>query len=338
MNSASDNQKTNDFDLITIGDSTIDTFIKIHDANVVCDINREECKLCVTYGDKIPVESLSRAVAGNAANVAAASAKLGLKTAIYTNLGNDSEGELIKRTLVECGVSDEYINVDAEKSSNTSVILGFQGERTAFVYHQPWFYNLPDLAKSKWVYFTSVAESFIESNIVDEVAHYVDKTGAKLAFAPGTFQIKANIKRYPKTLERCELLCCNVEEAKKILAIELAEKVSTADLLSKLHLLGPKMILMTDGEEGSYVSDGSKTFKAGIFPAQIVEKTGVGDAYCAAFISALSLGQSVEEAMIWGTINASSVLRHIGPQVGQMKRDDLVKYRNTVPEMVATKI
>lgn len=338
MNSASDNQKTNDFDLITIGDSTIDTFIKIHDASVVCGINREECKLCVTYGDKIPVESLSRAVAGNAANVAAASAKLGLKTAIYTNLGNDSEGELIKRTLVECGVSDEYINVDAEKSSNTSVILGFQGERTAFVYHQPWFYNLPDLAKSKWVYFTSVAESFIESNIVDEVAHYVDKTGAKLAFAPGTFQIKANIKRYPKTLERCELLCCNVEEAKKILAIELAEKVSTADLLSKLHLLGPKMILMTDGEEGSYVSDGSKTFKAGIFPAQIVEKTGVGDAYCAAFISALSLGQSVEEAMIWGTINASSVLRHIGPQVGQMKRDDLVKYRNTVPEMVATKI
>lgn len=339
MNSSTTvNPKNDEFDLITIGDSTIDTFIKIHDASVVCDINREECKLCVTYGDKIPVEGLSRAVAGNAANVAAASAKLGLKTAIYTNLGNDSEGELIKKTLIDSGVSGAYINEDSQKASNTSVIIGFQGERTAFVYHQPWFYNLPDMAKSKWVYFTSVAESFIDSNIVDEVAHYIDKTGAKLAFAPGTFQIRANIKRYPKTLERCELLCCNVEEAKKILEIDLTEKVAPRDLLSKLHLLGPRMILMTDGEEGSYVSDGTRALKAGIFPAQIVEKTGVGDAYCAAFISALTHGETVEEAMIWGTINASSVLRHVGPQVGQMAREELLKYRNTVPEMVAVKV
>ena len=55
------------FDLITIGDSTIDTFIKIHEASVECDLNHEECKLCVRYGDKIPVEGIARAVAGNAA-------------------------------------------------------------------------------------------------------------------------------------------------------------------------------------------------------------------------------------------------------------------------------
>ncbi len=38
------------FDLITIGDSTIDTFVKIHDANVECDINHEEGKICLHYG------------------------------------------------------------------------------------------------------------------------------------------------------------------------------------------------------------------------------------------------------------------------------------------------
>lgn len=324
-----------DFDLITIGDSTIDTFIKIHDATVECDINHEECKLCVMYGDKIPVEGIARAVAGNAANVASAASKLGLKVATYTNVGGDSEGELIKKTLEAAGVSGEYIEVDAQKGSNTSVIISFQGERTAFVYHQPWFYHLPDLKIAKWVYFTSLSQSFIDSNIVDEVAHYVDRTGAKLAFAPGTFQIKANIKRYPKTLERCELLACNVEEAKKILEIEMTDRVDPHDLLSKLHLLGPRMILITDGEEGSYVSNGSKVLKAGVFPVQIVEKTGVGDAYTAAFISALISGEALEEAMIWGTINAANVLRHIGPQNGQMSREEIIKYRKTVPDMVA---
>lgn len=324
-----------EFDLITIGDSTIDTFIKIHDASVECDINHEECKLCIRYGDKIPVEAIARAVAGNAANVASAASKLGLSVATYTHVGGDSEGELIKKTLTECGVSDDYFVTDPKKESNTSVIIGFQGERTALVYHQPWFYQLPKLKKAKWVYFTSLSSSFTESNIVDEVAHFIDKSGAKLALAPGTFQIKANIKRFPKTLERCELLACNMEEAKRILEIDLAERVDVHDLLSKLHLLGPKIILITDGEEGSFVSSGDKVLKAGIFPVQVVEKTGAGDAYTASFISALMLGQTIEEAMIWGTINSASVLKHIGPMNGQMKKEDLIKYRKTIPEMVA---
>ncbi len=326
---------TENFDIITIGDSTIDTFIKIHDATVECDINHEECKICVRYGDKIPVEGLARGVAGNASNVAAACAKLGLKTAIYTNLGDDSDGHLIKKTLAEVGVDPRYIEVDPSKSSNTSIIITFQGERTAFVYHQPWFYHLPDMTSTSWIYFTSVSESFIDSNIVDEVAHYVDRTHAKLAFSPGTFQIKANIKRFPHTLERCELLACNLEEAKKILEIDTSAHVDVHDLLSKLHLLGPKIVLITDGEEGSYASDGGTVLKAGVFPAQIVEKTGSGDAYCAGFIAALAGGETLAEAMIWGTINASHVLQHLGPLSGQMRREDLLRYRKTASEMVA---
>lgn len=325
------------FDLITIGDSTIDTFIRIHDASVQCDINHEECKICVRYGDKIPVDSISRSVAGNAANVVVGATKLGLKTATYTNLGDDAEGMHIKKTLEDAGVAADYIKINAKFNSNSSAIITFQGERTAFVYHQPWFYQLPDLQSTNWVYFTSLSESFTDSNIVDEVAHYVDKTGAKLAFSPGTYQIKANIKRYPKTLERCSLLVCNLEEAKKILEVDLAERMDVHELLSKLLLLGPKMILITDGEEGSYFSDGQKSLKAGVFPVQIVEKTGAGDAYTSAFLSALVYGLQVEEAMIWGSINASHVISHNGPQVGLMNKGEIGRYRKTVGEMVAAK-
>ena len=326
-----------DFDLITVGDSTIDTFIKVHDASLECDINHEECRLCVRYGDKIPVDSISRSVAGNAANVSIGAAKLGLKTAIYTNLGSDNEGIHIKKVLEEEGVAGNYIETIPSRNSNSSVIINFQGERTAFVYHQPWFYKLPNIKNAKWIYFTSVSESFIDSNIVDEIAHYVDRSGAKLAFGPGTFQIKANIKRYPKTLDRCQLLICNLEEAKKILEIDILERVDVHELLAKLLLLGPKMILITDGEEGSYFSDGDKILKVGVFPVQIVEKTGAGDAYTAAFLSALINDLSVEVAMVWGSINSSKVIGHIGPQAGVMNRQDLERYRKSVFEMVAAR-
>ncbi len=326
------------FDIITIGDSTIDTFIKIHDASIECDINHEECKICVRYGDKIPVDSISQSVAGNAANVAVAVATVGLKCAIYTNLGNDSQGALIKKTLTTRGVYDEYIHTLDDKHSNLSVILTFQGERTAFVYHQPWFYHLPDLAPCSWVYFTSLSQSFTDSNIIDEVAHYIDRSGAKLAFSPGTFQIRANIKRYPKTLERCELLICNLEEAKQILEIDLVERVPVRELLDKMLALGPKLIVLTDGEEGSYATDGESYLKVGVFPTKLVEKTGAGDAYASAFIAALIYNQEIADAMVWGTINASAVIRELGAQNGLLTHEEIEIHRKVVPELVAVNL
>src|SRR3989344_5461740 len=103
------------FDLITNGDSTIDTFIKIHDAAVECDINHEECKICIKYGDKIPVDSIAHSVAGNAANVAIGGATLGLNCAIYTNLGGDQQGKLIKQTFELKKVNTQYVVVNEDK-------------------------------------------------------------------------------------------------------------------------------------------------------------------------------------------------------------------------------
>ncbi|HSX19475.1 MAG TPA: carbohydrate kinase family protein [Candidatus Saccharimonadales bacterium] len=325
----------NTFDLITIGDSTIDTFISVHDATVECDVNRESCKICFAYGSKIPVDAIAHGLAGNAANVAVGAARLGLKSAVYTNLGDDDEGKQIKRAFEKDNVDLSYVKINEKKSSNLSVVITFQGERTIFVYHQDWFYHLPDMEGTKWVYLTSMGQSFTNSNIMDEVHHYIQKTGAKLAFGPGTYQLKADIKRFPKILDNCELLIVNMEEAKRILNIDQTEKTDPRDLLAKLQMLGPKMVVITDSEEGSYATDGNKTLKVGTFPMQVVQKTGAGDAYSAAFVAAICLGLPIEEAMVWGAINASHVIAHVGAQVGLMTKAELEKYRKTVSEMKA---
>lgn len=326
----------NKFDLIVIGDSTVDTFIKIHDATVECDINHEECKICIKYGDKIPVDSIGQSVAGNAANVAIGATKLGLKSAIYTNLGDDQDGNLIVQTFQKNKVFEDYVVFNQGKNSNLSVVLTYQGERTIFVYHQSWYYQLPNFANSSWVYLTSVAQSFSESNLLDEVCHYINKSKAKLVFAPGTYQLKANIKRYPKILERCEFLIVNQEEAKRILEIDLAQTVDVRDLLAKLLLLGPKIVVITDGAEGSYATDGQRNLRAGILPVRVVEKTGAGDAYSSALLAAFFGGLPLEEAMIWGTINAAQVISKLGPLNGLLTKEELVKQRKDIGELVAT--
>jgi len=48
--------KDKQIDILAIGDVAIDVFIKIIDAEAKCDLEGEHCKLCVSYGGKIPYE------------------------------------------------------------------------------------------------------------------------------------------------------------------------------------------------------------------------------------------------------------------------------------------
>lgn len=321
---------TAQYDLITIGDSTIDTFIRIHEATVECDLNKKDCKICLPYGSKVPVDAIAYGIAGNAANVAVGASRLGMKTAIYTNLGNDDQGKRIQDELLKNGVSDEYIVASRDKPSNLSVVLTFQGERTIFVYHQDWFYSLPQLKVCSWVYLTSMAQTFTGSTIMDDVCKYADKVDAKLVYAPGTYQLKADLKRFPRVLERCDLLIVNMEEAMKILGIDVSSFPQVKDLLNKLILLGPKMAVVTDGTEGSYATDGEQFFKAGIIKTPVYEKTGAGDAYSAGLVAALAGGLDLKEAMVWGTINAAWAISVIGPQRGLLTKSELTDKRKTL--------
>lgn len=326
------------FDLISVGDSTIDTFIKIHDASVVCDINRRNCKISFPYGGKIPVDAIDHGVAGNAANVVIGGAKLGLKSAIYTNLGDDDQGAHIKDAFKKAGVAEDYVIVNKNKQSNLSVVLTFQGERTIFVYHQDWYYQLPSLASCKWLYLTSMAETFTNSNVIDDVCHYLDRTRAKLVFSPGTFQIKADVKRYPRLLEKCDVIIVNLEEAKKILGADERDTTGVHEILEQLLLLGPKVIVVTDGAEGSYATDGQRFLKAGIIPTQVSEKTGAGDAYSAAFLAALFQNEDIAEAMIWGTLNSSAVISRISTQSGQLTKGEILEKRKKLTGFSVTEL
>src|SRR3989344_5625385 len=89
-------------DLLAIGDITVDSFIRITDATVHCEINREDCKLCVDFGEKIPFESVEDVPAvGNAANAAVSAHRLGLSSAVITNLGDDIGGKTCLEQLAK---------------------------------------------------------------------------------------------------------------------------------------------------------------------------------------------------------------------------------------------
>ncbi|MBI4067036.1 carbohydrate kinase family protein [Candidatus Gottesmanbacteria bacterium] len=314
----------------------IDTFVPLTEAALVTV--KGEIMLGLQYGCKIPVGDSVSLVAGNAANNAVGASRLKLKTAIYVNIGSDDRGDKIKSKLKEEGVDARYVTLNENLPTNHHIVLDFKGERTILVHHQPWKYSLPDLDRTKWIYFTSLAPTFVESNIVNQLINYLEFSSARLLYNPGTFQIKMGVKKHPRLLSLTELFIVNVEEAKHILGYAAGEAIPIKKLLLLLGNLGPKMVIITNGKDGSYGFDGENCYNIGIFPANLVEMTGAGDAYATGVLAALFHGDNLAEAMRWGAANGASVVEQIGPQSGLLTYHKMQERLKEYSRIVARKI
>lgn len=327
------------FDLISIGDCVIDTLVPVSDAQIMHQGGQDW--LALPFGAKIPVGEGISMVGGNAANNAVGSARLGLKTAIYTNVGNKDDDESDDRIIAKFkkeGVDTRYVIESADLPSNHNIILQYKGDRTILINHQPWKFSLPDLDRSKWIYLTSMSPTYIESNVIDQLINYIERTGAKLAYQPGTFQLKQGSRKQIRLLSLAEFFILNLEEAKHFLGHQSSDSHTVKTLLKNLAELGPKKIVITDGGEGAYGFDGERFFKLEVFPANLVEMTGAGDSYATGTVAGLIQGEPLEKAMRWGACNSASVVEFAGPQAGLLTLSQLEDRLKSNSKITATEL
>lgn len=309
------------FDLISIGDATQDTFIEIDEATLQCSLQEKDCQLCFNYADKIPIKTLVQKVAGNAANVAVGASRLGMKTALYSIVGEDSIGKDIFAAMRREGVSKKYIKKEKNGKSNYSVVLNFKGERTILVYHYPRKYHLPELDKNaKWIYLTSLSKD--SKNVGLDVVSFVQKHKIKLAFNPGTHQMRFGLPYLKKIFSITNILFLNKEEAQRIL---VSKEFDIQKLSSQFFQFGISMVVITDGKNGSYAFDGKNMCHLDIFPARVVDRTGAGDSFAIGFTVARFYNKDISESLAWGTLNSAGVVAKIGPQDGLLTLNEMEK-------------
>jgi ribokinase len=303
-------------DIISIGDPTIDTFIIVKDVDVK-EIDGQR-KALINWGDKLPVQEFYRTVAGNAANNAVGSARLGLKTAYYAVVAHDTGGREIVHKMEKEGVSTRYIEKNDKHPTNNSIVLSHEGERTIFVYHEHRKYKLPSFVPSRWVYLTSMASGF--EKIYKDLAKYVTRYKVKLGYNPGTFQLRAGVKSNEVILKCTEVLSLNVQEAQGWVGKDINDP---EELCKRLVALGPKSIVLTDGRKGAYSYSAEGFYYIDEYPGPRIEATGAGDGFTTAYIAALSHGLPHSEALRWGPVNAGHVVQKIGPQEGLLTKNQL---------------
>lgn len=322
------------YDFVAIGDILIDAFIQLNENQATVTKNEETGRktLSMEFGSKLPYDDVVVVPAvGNSPNAATSATRLGLETGLVTHIGNDKFGKECLQALRDRGVHTDFVKVHEDLKTNYHYVLRYGPERTILINHEHYPYALPDFPVApKFFYFSSVGEHGLPYH--KEIAEYVKNNETKLAFQPGTFQIKVGVDAIREIYEASEIFFCNKEEAQEILG---TNEQDIPTLVRMVRELGPTIPVVTDGPNGAFTVDADdQAWHMPMFPdpAAPVDRTGAGDAFSSTFTSAIILGKDPAEALSWGPINSMSVVQHIGAQEGLLPMEELQKHLDNRPD------
>ena len=331
-------EKNEQLDFLAIGDIVTDAFIQLSkDHSWIEEEDNDVRELCMNFGDKLPYDKVDVIPAvGNSPNAATSAHRLGLKSALITDLGDDRFGKEQLTQLKKEGIDTTYVNVHKGEASNYHYVLRYGPERTILVKHTEWDYKMPEMAVGpKFIYLSSLAENSLPFH--EMIADFLDQhPETRLAFQPGTFQMKLGKERLSRLYEKSHLFFCNKEEAQRILE---ADTLDIKELLKGMKELGVDIPVITDGPDGAYVYDGDKFLHHPMYPdpAPPVDRTGAGDSFASTFTGALALGMDLDTALSWGPINSMSVVQQVGAQAGLLSLDELQSHLKNAPSDYVSK-
>lgn len=306
-------------DFFVIGDVLVDRIITITDSSIVGSIDTTKHTVVLPFPTKLhldqPVESY---LGGNAYTAARVLVHLGLETGIYTVIGEDQESESIMTGIKNAGIEHSNVVIEKGAKANSSVIINIAGDRVIFSHHHDREYKLSNMPETKYVYLTSLGEN--DKPLFDQLLEAKERINFQLIFSPGTRQLNENFSDIKDILAATDILILNKEEAKKLSRLH---SQSNENLLTGLHRLGPKIVIMTRSNHGSIAYNGNEFIKVGALPVDVVEVTGAGDTYSSTLAGALLKGKDLRTAMEWGAINAGNAVRYIGATTGILKLSEL---------------
>ena len=232
-------------------------------------------------------------------------------------------------------IDKTFVTIEAGKLTNYHYVLWYDVDRTILIKHQKYERRWTNTKESQeyhspsWIYLSSLGEDSLSFHA--EISDYLKRhPNVKLAFQPGTFQIKFGKDVLKDIYARTEIFFSNVEEAERILGVE---NKSILELAKGIQILGPKMVVLSDGPNGAYLYFNNELWHNTIYPdiAPPLERTGAGDAFSSTFTAALALGKTPLEAFSWGPINSMSVVQKVGAQAGLLSREKLEEYLKNAP-------
>ncbi|MCX6789299.1 MAG: carbohydrate kinase family protein [Candidatus Gribaldobacteria bacterium] len=301
------------FDVITFGSSTGDVFIKMKE-KLGAEIAKQ---FCFNRGDKVETGEWQIFSGGGGANTACTFALQGLKIAYCGMVGNDYFGELNQQDLKNRGVDLRFFNKVNNRQTALSVILS-SGQNDRLIFAGPGachFQTAKNIAwskikKTKWFYIAPLHHQ--SCNLLKPLVDFAVENKIKVALNPSEFQIKNSQEELKQIIAKVDVLLLNSDEATL-----LGEEIYSG---------GAKLVVVTEGEKGAKIFDGSNYYTAGIFPIEAVERTGAGDSFGSGLVAGLLLKNDIKYAIRLAMANSASCLKEVGAKNGLLRKGEVEKW------------
>jgi len=254
------------------------------------------------------VEGIALAPAGTAGGAAYVAAKLGVKTALISAIGDDLAGRMVRLAFDEAGVDTSLLETQVGIPTSTTVLaVDSQGRRPNF--------HAVGAGGSAGV--SVAATSAVQQA---KFFHYAGIGGRNLDKGPGAALVRA--AKTAGAVVTCDLISPRrsaMDELKTLLpnldyfmpsAAEASFLTGLDDLDAAADLflsVGARNVIIKNGRKGSLLRlDGARaTLPA--FAITPLDTTSCGDSYCAGFIAALDRGWAPPDAARFATATAALV-------------------------------
>jgi|SRR5687767_4118279 len=250
----------------------------------------------IPAGGKVRVTDRRFMCGGQTATVTTACAALGLRSGYMGAFGSDEHGRLIRNELKSCGV-DVRESIECDAPNRGAVILvDSHGTRTV-LWHRSDRLKLP---------FEKLRPSALQAAIV-----HIDDDDPQIAVHAATVARAAGVA-VTSDLEHlsdvAETLIASVTYPifEQSLPARITGEGDPERALRKLRRLNAGLLVMTRAEAGSVALDGDTFHVAPAFTVNVVDGTGAGDVFRAAFIYSLLQKWPVPEMLRFS--NAAAAL------------------------------
>ncbi|OES46351.1 ribokinase [Domibacillus iocasae] len=250
---------------------------------------------------------------GKGGNQATAAARSGSDVTFVTKIGLDVFGEEAMRHFEREGFNVQFIKRSETDATGTALIaVDDRGENNIVI--------APGACGTMKRLDVIEAETAIKKADILLIQLEISLEAIKAAIE------QASIHRVPVLLNPAPYLpfpsdwlqhvtyaTPNETEARGLTGVDVVDESSAQKAANFLHEKGVRVVIITLGEKGVYVSDGTSRgkFIEG-FSVKAVDTTGAGDAFNGGFAHAVSSGMPVEEAVQFGQAVAALSVTKIG--------------------------
>ena len=304
------------YDLICIGMAIMDSIIKGFDPVPLTATGYR-------------AESGSLNVGGDAVNESIAASKLGLRTGILCQLGNDPAGNAIENELRCNGVdTDLIIRSDEHQTPVTTIFVQEDGNRKSITNsaHRHNFH--PERYKERFkdtraiVLGSLFRAPFNDPEVIHSVLSFAKENGI-IVFADTklpNFRI-LTLDDISDSLSLIDYITPNEDEARYYSGKETPEDMAEAFLDA-----GAKNVIIKLGAKGSYFRNRNISLLIPAFKADTVDATGAGDNFIAGFVSEKLKGSSDEDALIFANACGAICSTAVGAGAALENRNQVLEF------------